>query len=64
MKETLIDVEAEHRRLRRIAFVAVAVSTVAIFASVVTLPIVYSYLQGLQTHIGAEVDFCRVSVFR
>ena len=60
MKDQLIDgAEAEHQRLRRIAFMAVAISTVAIFSSIITTPIIYSYLQTIQTRISDEVDYCR-----
>ncbi len=46
--------------MRRVAFVAVVVSTVAVIASVITLPMVYGYVQGLQSHMMAETDFCKV----
>ena len=39
----------EHRQLRRIAFIAVVVSTVAVIASVVTLPMLYNYVQSFQS---------------
>ena len=51
----------EHVRMRRVAFLAVVVSTVAVMASVVTLPMVYSYVQSLQSHMMAELDFCKVN---
>ena len=52
--------EAEElRRMRRVAFLAVVVSTVAVVASVVSLPMVYNYVQGLQSHMMSEVDFCK-----
>ncbi len=50
----------EHRYMRKVAFCAVVVSTVAVMSSVVTLPMVYSYVQSLQSHMMAEVDFCKV----
>ncbi len=54
--------EAEEvRRMRRVAFFAVVVSTVAVIASVVTLPLLYSYVQALQSHSTSEMDYCRVS---
>ncbi|KHN88450.1 Cuticle collagen 6 [Toxocara canis] len=49
----------EHRRMRRTAFMAVAVSTAAVITSIVTLPIVYNYMQSLQSHMDAELDYCR-----
>uniref|UniRef100_A0A915LQS5 Nematode cuticle collagen N-terminal domain-containing protein n=2 Tax=Meloidogyne incognita group TaxID=654580 RepID=A0A915LQS5_MELJA len=49
----------EHRQMRRIAFVAVVVSTVAVIASVVTLPMLYSYVQSFQSHLIVEIDHCK-----
>ena len=48
------------RHVRRVAFAAVVVSTVAVICAVVTLPMVYNYVQGLQTHIMMETQFCKV----
>lgn len=53
----------EHRYMRKVAFCAVVVSTVAVMSSVVTLPMVYSYVQSLQSHMMAEVEFCKVPYF-
>uniref|UniRef100_A0A183C0I3 polynucleotide adenylyltransferase n=1 Tax=Globodera pallida TaxID=36090 RepID=A0A183C0I3_GLOPA len=44
----------EHRQMRRIAFVAVAV-----IASVVTLPMLYNYVQSFQSHLMVETDYCK-----
>jgi hypothetical protein len=52
----------EHRHMRRVAFIAVVVSTVAVIASVVALPMVYQYVQRLQSHMMAEMDFCKVGI--
>lgn len=49
----------EHRQMRRIAFVAVVVSTVAVIASVVTLPMLYNYVQSFQSHLMTETDYCK-----
>uniref|UniRef100_A0A914XHB3 Nematode cuticle collagen N-terminal domain-containing protein n=1 Tax=Plectus sambesii TaxID=2011161 RepID=A0A914XHB3_9BILA len=49
----------EHRQMRRVAFIAVVVSTVAVIASVVTLPMLYNYVQNFQSHLMAEADFCK-----
>lgn len=49
----------EHRQMRRIAFVAVVVSTVAVIASVVTLPMLYNYVQSFQSHLQTETDYCK-----
>jgi hypothetical protein len=29
-------------------------------SAVVTLPLVYQYVQALQTHMMAEIDYCKV----
>jgi hypothetical protein len=44
----------------QVAFVAVMFSTVAVVAAVVSLPLVYTYVQSLQTHMYAQTDECRV----
>uniref|UniRef100_A0A915DM56 Nematode cuticle collagen N-terminal domain-containing protein n=1 Tax=Ditylenchus dipsaci TaxID=166011 RepID=A0A915DM56_9BILA len=49
----------QHRQMRRIAFVAVVVSTVAVIASVVTLPMLYNYVQSFQSHLQVETDYCK-----
>lgn len=46
-------------QMRRIAFVAVVVSTVAVIASVVTLPMLYNYVQSFQSHLMVETDYCK-----
>ncbi len=52
--------EDQHRSLRRAAFFAVVVSTVAVVAAVVTIPMIYSYTQTLHSHMMAELSFCKV----
>ncbi len=54
--------EEKQRNLRRVAFFAVVVSTVAVVTAVVTIPMIYSYVQNLQSHLMAELDFCKVRV--
>lgn len=53
----------EQRQMRRIAFVAVVVSTAAVIASVVTLPMLYNYVQSFQSHLMVETDYCKVNSF-
>ena len=50
----------ELRRMRKVAFGAVVVSTIAEVACVISLPMVYNYVQSLQSHMLAESDFCKV----
>ncbi|VDK45883.1 unnamed protein product [Cylicostephanus goldi] len=52
---------AEQKELRRVAFFAIVVSTVAVIAAVVTLPMLYSYVANFQSHLIIETDFCKVS---
>ncbi|CAB3403783.1 unnamed protein product [Caenorhabditis bovis] len=49
----------EQQQMRRIAFVAVVVSTAAVIASVVTLPMLYNYVQSFQSHLMVETDYCK-----
>ena len=51
---------AEQKELRRVAFFAIVVSTVAVIAAVVTLPMLYSYVANFQSHLIIETDFCKV----
>lgn len=50
----------EQRQMRRVAFFAIVVSTVAVIASIVTLPMLYNYVQSFQSHLIVESDFCKV----
>ncbi|RCN30898.1 nematode cuticle collagen domain protein [Ancylostoma caninum] len=50
----------DNQRMRSIAFVAVAISTAAVIASAITTPMLYSYVQTLQSQVNAETDFCRM----
>lgn len=51
-----------HRRIRAAAFFAVVISTVAVVVSVITLPMLYNYVQSLQSHMMAEADYCKVFI--
>lgn len=61
--DDLMAKEAEHNRLRRFAFISIAISTVALFGSIITLPMIYGYVRELQSQISSEVGYCRVSSF-
>ncbi|KAH7712462.1 cuticle collagen 6 (Protein roller-8) [Aphelenchoides avenae] len=52
--------DEEHRRLRMVTFFAVAVSTVALLVAVITLPLMYTYAQSLQSRISTEIDYCKL----
>ncbi|VDK40881.1 unnamed protein product, partial [Gongylonema pulchrum] len=51
--------QREAENLRRIAFCGVAVSTVATVLCVISVPIIYNYMQHVQSMMQNEVDFCR-----
>lgn len=50
----------EHRQMRRVAFFAIVVSTAAVIVSIVTLPMLYSYVASFQSHLAVESEFCKV----
>ena len=50
----------EHRQLRRVAFFSIVISTAAVIASIVTLPMLYSYVASFQSHLVQETDFCKI----
>lgn len=47
--------------MRRVAFAGVVVSTAALVAAVVAVPLLYAHLQRLQAAVDGELAFCRVS---
>ncbi|KRZ56463.1 Pre-mRNA-processing factor 19, partial [Trichinella nativa] len=51
---------AQHASMRRVAFFGVVISTIAVVASVITLPMVYSYVQTLQSYMLNEIEFCKL----
>jgi hypothetical protein len=62
-KQPIIDGNGEseeHRQLRRVAFFSIVISTAAVIASIVTLPMLYSYVASFQSHLVQETDFCKI----
>ncbi|CAD6189273.1 unnamed protein product [Caenorhabditis auriculariae] len=53
------ELELEAHSLRRVAFFGVAVSTVATLVCVLSVPMLYNYMQHMQSVMQSEVDFCR-----
>ncbi|CAB3399427.1 unnamed protein product [Caenorhabditis bovis] len=51
--------ELEAHSLRRVAFFGVAISTVATLVCVLSVPMLYNYMQHMQSVMQSEVDFCR-----
>lgn len=53
--------EADIQHFRRIAFIAVALSTVTMLASVILMPLSYQYVQKVQSTMLNDMEFCKVS---
>uniref|UniRef100_A0A914RCD5 Nematode cuticle collagen N-terminal domain-containing protein n=1 Tax=Panagrolaimus davidi TaxID=227884 RepID=A0A914RCD5_9BILA len=51
--------ENDLRHFRRVAFVAVALSTVTMLACIVIMPLSYQYVQRIQSSMTNDVEFCR-----
>ncbi|VDK51780.1 unnamed protein product [Anisakis simplex] len=49
----------KRRSLRPVAFAAVAFSTISVISCIITLPIIYSHIQNVQSFMQNEVDFCK-----
>ena len=54
-----MDREAEVKSLKRVAFLGVSISTIATLACVIAVPMLYSYMQRMQSNMQNEVDFCK-----
>lgn len=53
--------EEDISHFRRVAFLAVALSTVTVLACVVGLPLCYQYVQRVQSGMMSDMDFCKVN---
>lgn len=61
-KERLINdnkLQREVKQLRWIAFCGVTMSTVATLLCVISVPMLYNYLQHVQSMMENEIEFCR-----
>lgn len=54
-----VERQREAENLRRVAFCGVAISTVATMVCVLSVPMIYNYLQQMQSMMQNEVEFCR-----
>ncbi|VDM82735.1 unnamed protein product [Strongylus vulgaris] len=59
MTDELKHWESEAVSLRRIAFFGVALSTVATLTCIISVPMLYNYMQHMQSVMQNEVDFCK-----
>ncbi|VDL71165.1 unnamed protein product [Nippostrongylus brasiliensis] len=59
MEDDAKRLEAEAVALRRVAFFGVAISTVATLVCVISVPLLYNYMQHMQSVMQSEVDFCK-----
>ncbi|RCN52574.1 hypothetical protein ANCCAN_01273 [Ancylostoma caninum] len=60
-KEREAQLQAEADRLKSLAVAGVAMSVVAAFVCVLAVPLIYNYVQHVQTLLQNEVDYCKVS---
>jgi len=51
--------EKDLRHFRRIAFLAVALSTITMLACVIVMPISYQFIQRIQSTVTNDIEFCR-----
>uniref|UniRef100_A0A0R3S7B6 Col_cuticle_N domain-containing protein n=1 Tax=Elaeophora elaphi TaxID=1147741 RepID=A0A0R3S7B6_9BILA len=54
--------EADMQHFRRVAFIAVALSTVTMLSCVTLMPISYQYVQRVQSTMLNDMEFCKVSL--
>jgi hypothetical protein len=52
---------AEAESLRRVAFVGITLSTVAVLAAILAVPTLYNHVQYVQSALHQELDFCKVN---
>lgn len=55
------DPKGRSQYLRRVAFAAVALSTVAVAACLVAFPMVFNLVMTLRAEVDTEMTFCKVS---
>lgn len=44
---------------RRTAFFGIAISTVATLTAIIAVPMLYNYVQHIQTSLEGELEFCK-----
>ncbi|RCN46932.1 nematode cuticle collagen domain protein [Ancylostoma caninum] len=58
-KEGLLHIDKKFSASLSFISLQVLISTTAVLSSVITLPLVYNYIQAMQTHMSNELDYCR-----
>jgi hypothetical protein len=48
--------------MKPVAFAAIVLSTAAITACLVTFPLIFHYVQTLESHVQVELEFCKVCI--
>ncbi|CAG9529733.1 unnamed protein product [Cercopithifilaria johnstoni] len=51
--------EADIQHFRRVAFIAVALSTVTMLCCIIFMPVSYQYVQKVQSSILNDMEFCK-----
>src|SRR4051812_41133348 len=49
----------EADNFKRLAFFGIAISTVATLTAIIAVPMLYNYMQYVQSSLETELDFCR-----
>lgn len=49
----------EAEKLKATAFFSIAISTVATLTAIIVVPMLYNYVQHVQSPLQDEIDFCR-----
>ena len=53
------DRDVEVKSLKRVAFLGVSIATIATLGCAVAVPMLYNYLQRMQSSMQNEVEFCK-----
>uniref|UniRef100_A0A8R1IF30 Col_cuticle_N domain-containing protein n=1 Tax=Caenorhabditis japonica TaxID=281687 RepID=A0A8R1IF30_CAEJA len=59
MSEDPKQIAQETESLRKVAFFGIAVSTIATLTAIVAVPMLYNYMQHVQSSLQTEVKFCQ-----
>ncbi|MCP9261272.1 Cuticle collagen 40 [Dirofilaria immitis] len=51
--------QEQAERYKKIAFLGITISTIATICSVIVIPLLYHYIQTIQTSLIDEIEFCR-----